>query len=144
VENIDMASELNQIASWSLRWRIVLASGLCLMAALSAAQPPDSNVVLHAEQRFQLALEAQTARDYRTMLEQLRRAAGEGSAEAQEMLGMVLLTGPTLYGPAIQADRCEARGWMLQAASQGSDTAKTQLIFLNRLRQSPGGRSACE
>lgn len=139
-----MASELNQIASWSLRWRIVLAGGLCLMAALSAAQPPDSNVVLHTEQRFQLALEAQTARDYRTMLEQLRRAAGEGSAEAQEMLGMVLLTGPTLYGPAIQADRCEARGWMLRAASQGSDTAKTQLTFLNRLRQSPGGRSACE
>lgn len=139
-----MASELNQIASWSLRWRIVLAGGLCLMAALSAAQPSDSNVVLHTEQRFQLALEAQTARDYRTMLEQLRRAAGEGSAEAQEMLGMVLLTGPTLYGPAIQADRCEARGWMLRAASQGSNTAKAQLTFLNRLRQSPGGRSACE
>jgi hypothetical protein len=143
VENIDMASELNQIASWSLRWRIVLASGMCLMAALSAAQPPDPNVVLHTEQRFQLALEAQTARDYRTMLEQLRRAAGEGSAEAQEMLGMVLLAGPTLYGPTVQADRCEARGWMLRAASQGSDTAKTQLTFLNRLRHSPGGRSAC-
>jgi TPR repeat protein len=139
-----MASELNQIASWSLRWRIVLASGLCLMAALSAAQPPDSNVTLHAEQRFQLALEAQTARDYRTMLEELRQAAGEGSAEAQEMLGMVLLAGPTLYGPDIQADRCEARGWMLRAASQGSHMAKTQLTFLNRLRQSPAGRNTCE
>ena len=57
-----MASELNQIASWSLRWRIVLASGLCLTAALSAAQPPEPKIVLHAEQRFQLALEAQTAR----------------------------------------------------------------------------------
>ncbi|MET3418069.1 tryptophan 2,3-dioxygenase [Variovorax paradoxus] len=135
---------MNQIASWSLRWRVVLAGGLCLVAALSAARPPDPNVVLHAEQRFQLALEAQTARDYRTMLDELRQAAGQGSAEAREMLGMVLLAGPALYGSAVKADRCEARGWMLKAALQGSDTAKTQLVFLNRLRQSPAGRSVCE
>ncbi|BEP50195.1 sel1 repeat family protein [Variovorax paradoxus] len=138
-----MASELNQIASWSLRWRIGLSGALCLAAALSAAQPPDAGVVLHAEQRFQLALEAQAARDYRAMLEQLRQAAAEDHAEAQEMLGMVLLAGPTLYGAAIRADRCEAREWMLRAASQGSETARVQLAFLNRLRQSPAGRNAC-
>ena len=60
------------------------------------------------------------------------------------MLGVVLLAGPTLYGSAVKADRCEARGWMMKAASQGSDTAKSQLVFLNRVRQSPAGRSACE
>ena len=139
-----MASELNQIASGSLRWRIGLSAALCLAAALSAAQPPDAGVVLHAEQRFQLALEAQAARDYRSMLEQLRQAAAEDNAEAQEMLGMVLLAGSTLYGSAIKADRCEARRWMLRAASQGSDTARVQLAFLNRLRQSPAGRNACD
>ncbi|MBT2335491.1 sel1 repeat family protein [Variovorax paradoxus] len=139
-----MASELNQIASWSLRWRICLSGALCLTAALSAAQPPDANIVLHAEQRFQLALEAQSARDYRSMLEQLRQAAAEDSAAAQEMLAMVLLAGPTLYGSAVEADRCEARRWMLRAASQGSDTARVQLTFLNRLRQSPAGRNACD
>ena len=138
-----MASESNQIASWSLRWRIGLSGALCLAAALAAAEPPDAGVVLHAEQRFQLALEAQAARDYRSMLEQLRQAAAEDHAEAQEMLGMVLLAGPTLYGAAIRADRCEARQWMLRAASQGSETARVQLAFLNRLRQSPAGRNAC-
>jgi TPR repeat protein len=138
-----MASELNQIASWSLRWRIGLSGALCLAAALSAAQPPDAGVVLHAEQRFQLALEAQAARDYRAMLEQLRQAAAEDHAEAQEMLGMVLLAGPTLYGAAIRADRCEARQWLLRAAAQGRETARVQLAFLNRLRQSPAGRNAC-
>ncbi|TWD78592.1 hypothetical protein FB547_107126 [Variovorax beijingensis] len=138
-----MASESNQIASWSLRWRIGLSGALCLAAALSAAQPPDAGVVLHAEQRFQLALEAQAARDYRSMLEQLRQAAAEDHAEAQEMLGMVLLAGPTLYGSAVEADRCEAREWMLRAAAQGSETARVQLAFLNRLRQSPAGRNAC-
>ena len=139
-----MASELNQIASGSLRWRIGLSAALCLAAALAAAEPPDAGVVLHAEQRFQLALEAQAARDYRSMLEQLRQAAAEDNAEAQEMLGMVLLAGPTLYGSAIKADRCEARRWMLRAASQGSETARVQLAFLNRLRQSPAGRNACD
>jgi TPR repeat protein len=139
-----MASELNQIASWSLRWRILLAGALCLMAALSAAGPSDGGADLHAAQRFQLALEAQTARDYRSMLELLRQAATQGDAEAQEMLGMVLLTGPVLYGMSVRADRCEARQWMRQAAMQGSETAKVQLTFLNRLRSSPSGRNACE
>ena len=139
-----MASELNQITSWSLRWRIFLAGALCLAAALSAAQPQGAHVVLHAEQRFQLALEAQAARDYRAMLDELRQAALEDNAEAQEMLGMVLLAGPTLYGSEVKADRCEARRWMLRAASQGRDTARVQLTFLNRLRHSPAGRNACE
>jgi len=139
-----MASELNLITSWSLRWRIFLAGVLCLVAALSAAQPPGPGVVLHAEQRFQLALEAQSARDYRAMLQELRQSASQGNAEAQEMLGMVLLAGPTLYGNAIAADRCESRRWMLRAASQGSDTARVQLTFLNRLRHAPAGSNACE
>jgi len=140
-----MASELNQIAGWSWRWRIFLAGALCLVAALSAAGPSsDAGADLHAAQRFQLALEAQTARDYRSMLELLREAATQGDAEAQEMLGMVLLSGPVLYGQAVRADRCEARMWMRQAAMQGSDTAKVQLTFLNRLRNSPAGVKACD
>jgi hypothetical protein len=139
-----MASELNQIASWSLRWRIFLAGALCLAAALAAAGPSDRGLELHAAQRFQLALEAQTVRDYRTMLDQLREAATQGDAEAQEMLGMVLLTGPVLYGLSVRADRCEARQWMRQAAMQGSETAKVQLTFLNRLRNSPAGVMACD
>ncbi len=138
-----MSSELNQIASWSLRWRIALSGALCVAAALCAAQPTDASTRLHAEQRFQLALEAQSDRDYATMLDMLRQAADEGHAQAQEMLGMVLLTGPTLYGAAVKADRCEARAWMRRAAAQGSESARAQLVFLNRLRGSPAGRGAC-
>lgn len=139
-----MSSELNQIASWSLRWRIGLSGVLCLVAALCAANPSDASAQVQAEQRFQMALEAQSDRDYAGMLELLRQAATEGNAEAQEMLGMVLLTGPTLYGRAVKADRCEARQWMRRAALQGSETAKVQLAFLNRLRAAPAGGIACE
>jgi TPR repeat protein len=128
----------------SLRWRVVLSGVLLLVAALSAAHPSsNAGVELQSEQRFQLALEAQAARDYRSMLEELRQAATEGHAEAQEMLGMVLMTGPALYGTAVKADRCEAGIWMRRAAVQGSETAKVQLTFLNRLRASPAGKNAC-
>ncbi|WPG39226.1 sel1 repeat family protein [Variovorax sp. EBFNA2] len=139
-----MSSELNQIADWSLRWRIFLSGALCLVAVIAAAKPFDVNADLQTEQRYQLALEAQAGRDYRTMLVQLRQAATEGHPEAQEMLGMVLLTGQTLYGSAVKADRCEARNWMRRAAVQGSETAKVQLVFLNRLRSAPAGRIDCE
>lgn len=138
-----MQPEFNQLAGLSLRWRVLLSAALLLAAALCAASPLDAGTQLQAEQRFQLALEAQAARDYRSMLEQLRQAANEGHAEAQEMLGMVLMTGPTLYGTAVKADRCEAGMWMRRAAVQGSETAKVQLTFLNRLRASPAGKSAC-
>jgi TPR repeat protein len=139
-----MPSELNQITGLSLRWRVLLSGVLLLAAALSAAHPSsNAGVELQSEQRFQLALEAQAARDYRSMLEELRQAATEGHAEAQEMLGMVLMTGPALYGTAVKADRCEAGMWMRRAAVQGSETAKVQLTFLNRLRTSPAGKNAC-
>lgn len=138
-----MQPEFNQLAGLSLRWRVLLSAALLLAAALCAASPLDAGTQLQAEQRFQLALEAQAARDYRSMLEQLRQAATEGHAEAQEMLGMVLMTGPTLYGTAVKADRCEAGMWMRRAAVQGSETAKVQLTFLNRLRASPAGKNAC-
>lgn len=135
--------DLGLMTGLSLRLRVVLSGVLMLAAAISAARPSGADIDLQAEQRFQLALEAQAARDYRAMLQHLRDAATDGHAEAQEMLGMVLMTGPALYGSAVKADRCEAGEWMRRAAVQGSETAKVQLTFLNRLRSSPDGRRAC-
>lgn len=135
--------DLGRMTGLSLRLRVVLSGVLMLAAAISAARPSGADIDLQAEQRFQLALEAQAARDYRAMLQHLRDAATGGHAEAQEMLGMVLMTGPALYGSAVKADRCEAGEWMRRAAVQGSETAKVQLTFLNRLRSSPDGRRAC-
>ena len=135
--------DLGRMTGLSLRLRVVLSGVLMLAAAISAARPSGADIDLQAEQRFQLALEAQAARDYRAMLQHLRDAATHGHAQAQEMLGMVLMTGPALYGTAVKADRCEAGEWMRRAAVQGSETAKVQLTFLNRLRSSPDGRRAC-
>lgn len=95
-------------------------------------------------QKFQLALEAQTAGQYDEMMA-LLRSAGEGDhIGAQEMLGMVLLVGPTLYGNAVQADRCEAAKWLIRALSQGSEVARNQWRFLARLRHAPKGIESCK
>ena len=141
-----MAFEMErQLAGFSLRLRVGLSVVLlCVAGALSSAPSAAPDADLPPDQRFQLALEAQSARDYRAMLGLLRQAATDGSGEAQEMLGMVLLAGPTVYGAALKADRCEARQWMRRAAMQGSATAKLQLDFLNRVRRAPAGGAACD
>ena len=53
-------------------------------------------------------------------------AAAAGDRKAQEMLGLGLLIGPTLYGPAVKADRCEAAMWLRRAAAQGSEVGTVQ------------------
>src|SRR5256885_3008008 len=68
------------------------------------------------------------------MLALLRQAARDGEPQAQETLAWILLAGPTLYGTAVKADRCEAVHWLRQAVAKGNQTAKSQLDFLNRLR----------
>lgn len=122
-------------------------SGFFIAAALSGALaqatplPPD--MATTAEQRFQLALEAETARDYAPMLALLHQAARDGEVQAQETLAWVLLAGPSLYGSAVTADRCEAVHWLRQAVANGSQTARSPLNFLNRLRNAPNGKPAC-
>ena len=131
---------------WPNRTRASLSALLLLLAAMAtqaASAAPTHEVESTPEQKFQMALEAQTAREYRTMLTLLRQAAEASNLEAQEMLGMALLIGPTLYGSAVKSDRCEAGNWMRRAAAQGSDIGKHQLTFLNRLRQAPSGKDVC-
>lgn len=120
-----------------------LLLSLGAMAAHASSSAPARVVDSTPEQSFQMALEAQTARDYRTMLTLLRHAAEASNMEAQEMLGMALLAGPTLYGSAVKPDRCEAGKWMRRAAAQGSEIGRHQLTFLNRLRQAPSGQDVC-
>jgi len=122
----------------------LFALTLALGTPATHAQVTSADIVISADQHFQLALESQAERDYRTMLAQLKTAARLGHVEAQETLGTVLLAGPAVYGKAIRADRCEALRWFLAAARSGSDLGRAQVDFLNRARSAPRGRPACE
>lgn len=122
---------------------VLACCALTAAASPSHAKPQVAPRITPA-QKTQLALEAQTQKEYAAMLRLLRQAATEGDREAQEMLGLALLIGPTLYGPAVKADRCEAALWLRRAAAQGSEVGKAQLDFVNRLRDEPDGRRACQ
>ncbi|SAI23806.1 exported protein (partial) [Bordetella ansorpii] len=97
----------------------------CLAAALplSAQARPDASVTLSPAQQYGMALEAQTEEDYPALLRWLRASAGAGHLPAQEMLGVVLLGGPSLYGQKIATDPCEARYWLRQAAANGGSAS---------------------
>lgn len=128
---------------WLAGWRI---GGRCAWVAASIALAlggvphgarGETAMPLTPEQRFSLALEAQTARDYGAMVGWLRSAAEAGHRPAQEMLGMVLLGGPTLFGAAVPRAPCEALGWFIRAADQGSEIGRAHRNLLNR---QPAGR----
>ena len=119
-----------------------LALAVFSLAAIPA--PGRGNTILSAEQHFQLALEAQSHREYPAMLAHLKVAASLGDIQAQEVLGSVLLAGPAIYGRAIRSDRCEALRWFLAAARAGSEVGRANVEFLNRARNAPQGRRACD
>lgn len=119
----------------------LLAAAAVMQTAVAA--PADDRMAT-PEQRYQLALEARTERDYGAMLAQLRSAAAGGDRAAREMLASVLLVGPALYGKAVRIDHCEAAHWMRLSAAQGSAVGKHQLLMLNGMRDLPGGRNSCK
>jgi TPR repeat protein len=131
----------NQHAGAVRRLLVVLFMASSVMANQAV---PAAGRAASPGQMFQMALEAQSVRDYGTMLSLLREAGGQGHLQAQEMLGMVLLVGPQLYGDAVQSDRCEATAWLRMAAAQGSIVGRQQLTFVGRVLQDAAARAACE
>ena len=108
---------------------------LILLAALAAgASTAPIDAGLTNEQLFELALEAQSHREYARMLDNLHIAAQGGHRGAQELLGVVLLQGPLLFGPEVARDPCAARTWLARAAEQGSETGRLHRNLLNRQR----------
>lgn len=120
-------------ASLRIGWRCAWVAATVALALTSIpAVAGEAAVPLTPEQRFALALEAQTEKDYRAMLRWLRTSAEAGFRPAQEMLGMALLGGPALFGNAVQRQPCEALGWFIRAADQGSEIGRAHRNLLNR------------
>lgn len=120
------------------------ALALAACALCAAAAPGQGDPILTAEQHFQLALEAQSHREYPAMLGHSKAAANLGDVQAQEFLGSVLLAGPSIYGRAVRSDRCEALRWFLAATRAGSEVGRANVDFLNRARNAPQGRRVCD
>ena len=81
---------------------------------------------------YAAALTAYEGGSYGRTLELLSRAAAAGHLRAQEMLAMMYLHGPRLYGAEVPQDCAEARHWFVCAAQSGSDTAALMARLLMR------------
>lgn len=58
-------------------------------------------------------------------------AAQRDNTAAQEILGMMLLKGESLY-PSVAADEARGLYWLRRAAANGSDIARYQVEYLDR------------
>jgi TPR repeat protein len=120
-------------ATLRIGWRCAWVAATVAIALTSIpAVAGEAAVPLTPEQRFALALEAQTGKDYPAMLRWLRGSAEAGFRPAQEMLGMALLGGPALFGNTVQRQPCEALDWFIRAADQGSEIGRAHRNLLNR------------
>ena len=81
---------------------------------------------------YAAALIAYEGGSYGRTLELLSRSAAAGHPRAQEMLAMMYLHGPRLYGAEVPQDCAEARHWFVCAAQSGSDTAALMARLLMR------------
>ncbi|MBL8380237.1 MAG: hypothetical protein JNM79_20375 [Burkholderiales bacterium] len=97
---------------------------LVIAAALAAPNsradetwlPPIEESVLRAEQHYAHGAYSNAYADFFA-------AAIRGHARSQEIIGMMLLLGPEVYGPAIQRDRERALLWLGEAAGRGREVA---------------------
>jgi TPR repeat protein len=59
-------------------------------------------------------------------------AAIRDHAQAQEIVGMMLLLGPASYGPDVRRDPREAEFWLAEAGSRGREVARHVLCMGRR------------
>lgn len=78
-----------------------LAMGLAAIGAHAIHAAPGVlayDALVTADQKFDMALEAQSEGDFLKMMTLLRQSGEAGNVKAQELLGMALLVGLTVYG----------------------------------------------
>jgi hypothetical protein len=112
--------------------RIVWVSTV-IVALFWFAKAANAQDDINPEQYYRLAAEAETERDYLSMILWLNQSAQGGYRPAQELLGIVYLTGQSLYGDAVPINHCEALRWFSRAAAQGSPAGRTLSLLLLRL-----------
>ena len=108
---------------------------LALLPGLPATAQAPAPAVVSAQMQYSLAAEAATMRDYPSMVQLLRASAEGGYLPAQELLGVVLLNGPSLYGLAVPRDFCGAFKWLARAAAQGSAVGRLHVTLMHRARR---------
>ena len=78
--------------------------------------------------------ESEVRRQYREAVVEQRRAASKGNRSAQELLGLLCVVAPQIYGDAVDRDLAEAYRWLWLAAAQGGLVARQMLRKIDQNR----------
>jgi TPR repeat protein len=106
-----------------------LIAAACLLVAVGTARAESTD-------DYTLALYAYDACRWQEAMALLERGADAGDARAQEMLGMMHLAGPALYGADVPQDADAGVRWLERAAAQGSEAARVVVRARMRIAQS--------
>lgn len=106
----------------------LVAAALAALAVfpLAAAAQQDTR------DAWEQALIEYDAGHYRDAVSWLAIAAENNDVRAQQMLGMMHVYGPALYGAAVPRDLGLAKAWLYRAEAQGSDLARFAIARLNK------------
>ena len=108
--------------------KLHLAKSLAATAlgALMVGTPAyaDDTYVAPVEEAWVLAQEQYGQGRYGDAFGNFYWAAIRDHAQAQEIVGMMYLLGPAVYGPAIRADRAQAAFWLGEAGERGRDVGR--------------------
>jgi hypothetical protein len=114
--------------------RKLAAITLCLCAAIRSAQADDTYVA-PVEDAFAAGQSQYGEGRFVEAFGNFYWAAIRDHGQAQEMVGLMQLLGPQVYGPGVRADRKEARFWLAEAGKRGRDVARDAQCALDQVGQ---------
>jgi TPR repeat protein len=97
-----------------------LAGALWLALALAAQPAPANEARALGESEYEV-------QHYAAALAAFERAGESGDLRAQELAALMHLYGNAIYGAQVPRDEKRAEVWLLRAAVQGSEVARTLL-----------------
>ncbi len=118
-----------------------IAAGLLLGGAMARA---DDTHVMPVEEAWNTAQRLYAEGRYGDAFGEFFSAAIRDHAQAQEIVGMMYLLGPEIYGPQVRHDKVEAQFWLEQASARDRPVAGYVLCMIRRtdLRQFAVRRAA--
>ena len=105
------------------RFATLAGLALCALTAFTPARADDTYIA-PVEDAFDIAQKQYAAGRFGDAFGNFYWAAIRDHARAQEIVGIMYLLGPAVYGKAVRADREEAKFWLAEAGKRGRDVAR--------------------
>lgn len=104
-----------------------IAVGLLLGGAMARA---DDTYLMPVEEAWNTAQRLYAEGRYGDAFGEFFSAAIRDHAQAQEIVGMMYLLGPAIYGPQVRHDKVEAQFWLDQASARDRPVASYVLCMI--------------